>query len=557
MADETPYGEAAYGNWVPIGISADRAFKGHFDGDGYPISNLVVTNVATTHESYSQAVGLFGYIENATLKNVFLPQITFTTTTASYTGALVGHVGNNNTIQNCFTHATIRGNEVGGLFGRISGNNNFIKECYSKGGMYSVTSKVGGVIGSVTGGNNVVSKACFDGIVETDNGYAGGVIGQLASNEKGNTISDCYAEATVKGKEIVGGLIGNVTNNNTIVGSYFSGIVFQKGQGTKLGGLIGTLGSKNALYQCYAKGMISGNTQTGGLVGVIEGSNNDIKNVYTEGTLSGVSDLGGFVGAITYVPANQASQATYNFIMDSYSKMSITSSQASGGDVGGIVGEAASGVVLERLYYEGTLKAQGANIGGMLGKDASASIIRKSYVKATIQSNNNGVGGLVGNAGQALTIEGSYSNSNLKGNEQVGGLIGVIRNGRTAIFNTYVAGKIQGNSNVGGMIGYTAEQQAFPYSQTNKMIRSYVASTISGNTNVGGILGGAANASGNLKVANVYYNSELISNNTGTIGKALTTEQMQGENARKNMVGLDYKYQWSIQENNYPSLLIY
>ena len=54
--------------WTPIGrLTADyinTAFKGNFDGGGHTISNLFIAN------SSDFSVGLFGYIDNATISNL-------------------------------------------------------------------------------------------------------------------------------------------------------------------------------------------------------------------------------------------------------------------------------------------------------------------------------------------------------------------------------------------------------------------------------------------------------------------------------------------------------
>ena len=49
--------------WTPIGDSADK-FTGSFDGQGFAVSNLKVSN------SGSRFQGLFGYLEGATVKNL-------------------------------------------------------------------------------------------------------------------------------------------------------------------------------------------------------------------------------------------------------------------------------------------------------------------------------------------------------------------------------------------------------------------------------------------------------------------------------------------------------
>ena len=52
-------------NWTPIGKSFSYAFKGNFDGQGHKIENIYI-------DSTSDYQGLFGYVNNATIRNVTL-----------------------------------------------------------------------------------------------------------------------------------------------------------------------------------------------------------------------------------------------------------------------------------------------------------------------------------------------------------------------------------------------------------------------------------------------------------------------------------------------------
>lgn len=86
----------------PIGKYTDVAntfyFDGNFDGDGHVIKNFVLT----TNERNS---GVFGYINNSTIKNVGLenPSVTLTATTTSGSyGILVAMARSGNTISECF-----------------------------------------------------------------------------------------------------------------------------------------------------------------------------------------------------------------------------------------------------------------------------------------------------------------------------------------------------------------------------------------------------------------------------------------------------------------------
>lgn len=132
-------------NWTPIGGS--NYFKGTFDGADHTISNLTID----TNASY---VGLFGATSGATLKNVTLdnPQVQNSAAETSNTGALVGYMVGNGTVEYCaVTNGSVSsdGQRVGGLIGYIYAGtvkycNNLETEVHSSD---STTTYVNGVAG--------------------------------------------------------------------------------------------------------------------------------------------------------------------------------------------------------------------------------------------------------------------------------------------------------------------------------------------------------------------------------------------------------------------------
>ena len=113
--------------WTPIGINTSNYFKGTFDGDGHTISNLTID----ANDSY---VGLFGSTSGAVIKNVTLdkPQVQNSAAGASNTGALVGYMVGNGTVEYCaVTNGSVSsdGQYVGGLIGNILGGT--AQYCYN------------------------------------------------------------------------------------------------------------------------------------------------------------------------------------------------------------------------------------------------------------------------------------------------------------------------------------------------------------------------------------------------------------------------------------------
>ena len=121
-------------NWTVIGSSASRSFRGSFDGQGYTITNL------TLSES-NNYLGMFGYIGNGgVVKNLGLKNVNIDGW--SFSGGVAGY--NEGSISNCYSTGDIIGDLfVGGLVGI---NEGIISNCYSTcnvmGNRY-----VGGVVG--------------------------------------------------------------------------------------------------------------------------------------------------------------------------------------------------------------------------------------------------------------------------------------------------------------------------------------------------------------------------------------------------------------------------
>ncbi len=189
-------------NWTPIGIgttttnwstSMSYSFSGTFDGNGYTIYNLKINNPG------SSFVGLFGYLERATVCNL--------------------------AIENASVYNAIRlRSKVGTLAGGAS---------------YSTISQC-----------SVVNATVFSEAT-SDPSAAGGIIGLAA----GCTLTNCYAVAAVSGNGHVGGIIGGVySSGNTVTNCYAIvdlSIINSNGGGTKaMGGILGYTEPSNQFHNC-------------------------------------------------------------------------------------------------------------------------------------------------------------------------------------------------------------------------------------------------------------------------------------------------------------------
>jgi hypothetical protein len=104
--------EAYYANWTPIGQTGATQFQGTFDGHGYTIKNLNVNASKQTGAHYSS--GLFGWLNNATVKNLTIENATVTGN--HNVGVIAGYMETSGcTISNCHVvNATVVGKHANG-----------------------------------------------------------------------------------------------------------------------------------------------------------------------------------------------------------------------------------------------------------------------------------------------------------------------------------------------------------------------------------------------------------------------------------------------------------
>ena len=176
----------AINNWEPIGTK-DNPFKGTFDGGDYTISNLVVEG--------ENNVGLFGYADNATIKNVKLENVNVKGTDC--VGAIAGQVYSTSLIDNCHVSGSIKvegQTNVGGIVGKYYTK---VKNCSVIGDDVTTSYVKGTYVASDLEGDNIA-----------------GIMGHGGENNtfENNTVKNI----TISGTRKVAGIVG-VTDQNTDV----------------------------------------------------------------------------------------------------------------------------------------------------------------------------------------------------------------------------------------------------------------------------------------------------------------------------------------------------
>jgi hypothetical protein len=157
--------------WEPIGTK-ESPFTGIFDGGGKTISNLTINRLE------DENVGLFGYVDNATLTDLNLKGVAIKG--AQSVGSLVGYTFKS---------------DISGIYiapgSRVTGKVN-----------------VGGLVGFIDSGAISDSHIGAD-VIGMGEGESGGDIGGLAGKTRYGTITNCYATGAVTGTFCVGGLVGH------------------------------------------------------------------------------------------------------------------------------------------------------------------------------------------------------------------------------------------------------------------------------------------------------------------------------------------------------------
>lgn len=225
--------------WDPLG-ERYKSFKGQFDGNGLVISNLYINNVTQGHELY----GLFGNVsEGGTIKNLGLNNVEVTG--FRYASGLVGMLGYNAKIINCYVTGSIEGAEsTGGLVG-TAGTSATIENSFADVDVTNSFWKAGGLVGHLASSTikNSYSSGSVNGVNEV-----GGLVGDGTYSK----IYSSYSTSKVSGSGYVGGLVGYLryTQNQSYYDSYWdvektTQLSTASGSGTKTGKTTSELFTQN------------------------------------------------------------------------------------------------------------------------------------------------------------------------------------------------------------------------------------------------------------------------------------------------------------------------
>lgn len=256
--------------WIPIG-SENTPFKGVFDGQHHTIKNIYFNNNQIKH------VGLFGFTDNATIKNVGI--IDSCINGKICVGGIVGL--NKGNVINCFSASVISGEgSVGGIVG---GNYGKVSSSFNTG---TINGKQG--IGGIVGSNwAVVENGLNVGYILGQEGV-GGIVG-LHGEDKKQLIENSYNMGVIQGNQLVGGIVG-AHDGGTVKGSHNESEI----RGSEyVGGIAGGGSADTYILNSHNRGLVNGAEKVGGIIG---GNWGNIVSNYNIGVVNGERETDKVVG---------------------------------------------------------------------------------------------------------------------------------------------------------------------------------------------------------------------------------------------------------------------
>lgn len=353
--------------WQPVGTSS-APFTGILDGNGKTISGLWINRSNTSY------VGLFGYCEDATIKNLTIKDAEINGKTC--VGVISGYNYNYHKggVSNCILSGKVNGVE------KVGGCTGYTYEGFFNGISSSVDIIGGDFTGGIAGGedySNFKASNCFVNSTISGINKVGGILGGVYGDYC--KISNCGYVGSISGTSNVGGICGSTdkaSSTGTIKGCY--AVAYVRGTGENTGGLIGY--SHFPVEDCYFSGRVIGQKYTGGLIGYSTIS--PVKKCYSQGSIIGTSYVGGlcgYIGGGSEIKSNVIIASSIKATEGNVGRLYGYNNTSSGGNIGSL-GTSAENKSYNRTIVINQGVAQDVSDGLKNGTGVSATTLK---LKAT------------------------------------------------------------------------------------------------------------------------------------------------------------------------------
>ncbi len=229
-------------------IASSPYFAGTFDGQGYVISNLHITQQTPSFSNYYVA-GFFESLVNATVKN-----LVFNTNCVvesgnrvgtQWIGGLAGTISGTSLISNVYMGASVSGmTKIGGFYGNFDyhlseATTITFEHCTNAGTVTVASGSAGGFAGHINTNhtfnycNNIGTVAAYNNVT---NEGVGGFVGRTNGNQPNTNLNfnNCYNSGAVETQYALqaGGFVGrygHVNDTSTFTNAYNYGSVYGRG----------------------------------------------------------------------------------------------------------------------------------------------------------------------------------------------------------------------------------------------------------------------------------------------------------------------------------------
>ena len=287
-------------------------FKGTFDGNDKTILNL---NLVADKNAGNQAIGLFGGMDGAVVKNVNFTNVSISGGKAEQAGVVAGLMTGGSIIENVkvLSGSVSSTESAGGIAGRILVSG-IIRNCENNAVISTTAHNAGGIVGmgyfdngvaEYNQGNTRVENCVNNGAVTSGTAGAGGIAGLFYGE-----ITGCTNNAAVAGNTTsVGGILGEA-QSGAVIGCTNNGAVTNNGgsgaYGT--GGIVGWIRSTQnpstnfahtvipTVSGCTNNAHVAGGSDAGGIVGTVYVTANIVGNTSKAKSITAANFAAGIVG---------------------------------------------------------------------------------------------------------------------------------------------------------------------------------------------------------------------------------------------------------------------